>query len=144
MAGSQTEILGSLWGQTDANNDMTTTDDINYTLTFTDVNVTAGNYEFKVVQDHAWNNAWPSSNKSYTIGFTGLADVVYSFNVITKDVNVTVTEKAVTPTTPDYYVTGDNGLGLGGWSYNLLTTMTYDSNNDVYTYSYNVTTAGTY
>ena len=146
VAGSQTEILGSSWGQTDASNDMTTSDGVNYTLSFTDVNVTAGNYEFKVVQDHAWSNAWPSSNKVYNIGFTGLADVVYSFNVITKDVTVDVTEKSVTPVTPNYYITGDNGLGLGGFSYQQqnLRTMTYDDANDVYTYSYNVQTAGTY
>lgn len=114
VAGSQTEILGSSWGQTDANNDMTTSDGVNYTLFFTDVNVTAGNYQFKVVQDHAWTNAWPSSNYNYSVGFTGLADVVYSFNVITKEVSVNVTEKSVTPTTPDYYITGSDELGLGG------------------------------
>ncbi len=144
VAGSQTEILGSSWGQTDANNDMTTSDGVNYTLSFTDVNVTAGNYQFKVVQDHAWTNAWPSSNYNYSVGFTGLADVVYSFNVITKEVSVNVTEKSVTPTTPDYYITGSNELGLGGFSYQNLTTMTYDDVNEVYTYSYNVTTPGTY
>lgn len=146
VAGSQTEILGSSWGQTDASNDMTTSDGVNYTLSFTDVNVTAGDYAFKVVQDHAWSNAWPGSNKTYNIGFTGLADVVFSFNVVTKDVTVDVTEKSVTPVTPNYYITGDNGLGLGGFNYQQqnLRTMTYDDANDVYTYSYNVQTAGTY
>lgn len=144
VAGSQTEILGSSWGQEDANNDMTTSDGVNYTLSFTDVNVTADNYQFKVVQDHAWTNAWPSSNYNYSVGFTGLADVVYSFNVITKEVSVNVTEKSVTPTTPDYYITGSGELGLGGFSYQNLTTMTYDDVNEVYTYSYNVTTPGTY
>ena len=144
VAGSQTEILGSSWDTADSNNDMTSNDGIVYKLTFTDVNVTAGTYKFKVAQDHAWTNAWPSSDKNYTIGFTGVADVEYTFNVITKDVNVTVTEKSVTPVTPDYYITGDTGLGLSGWSYNQFTTMTYDEANNVYTYSYNVTSAGTY
>ena len=143
VAGSQTELLGSSWGQTDANNDMTTTDGVNYTLSFTDVNVTQGSYQFKVVQDHAWTYAWPGSNYDYSIGFTGTADVVFSFNVVTKEVNVTVTEKSVTPVTPTYYITGDNGLGLGGFKYNPTTTMT-DEGNGIYTYSYNVTTAGNY
>ncbi len=144
VAGSQTELLGSSWGQTDANNDMTTNDGVNYTLSFTDVNVTQGPYQFKVVQDHAWTNAWPGSNYNYSINFTGVADVVFSFNVITKDVNVNVTEKSVTPVTPNYYITGDGGLVPSGWSFTPTTAMTYDENNDVYTYSYNVTTAGTY
>ena len=145
VAGSQTEVLGSSWGQADSNNDMSTSDGVNYTLTFTDVNVTAGSYAFKVTQDHAWTNAWPGSNYNYSVSFTGLADVEFTFNVITKDVSVNVTEKSVTPTTPDYYITGDNGLGItNGWSYNQLTTMTYDDVNEVYTYSYNVPTTGTY
>ena len=144
VAGSQTELLGSSWSQTDSNNDMTSSDGINYKLTFTDVNVTAGNYAFKVVQDHAWTYAWPSSDKYYTISFTGVADVEYNFNIITKEVTVTVTEKSVTPVTPDYYITGDNGLGLGGWTYTPTIKMTKDANLDVYTYSSNVTTAGTY
>ena len=143
VAGSQTELLGSSWGQTDANNDMTTTDGVNYTLSFTDVNVTQGSYQLKVVQDHAWTYAWPGSNYNYSIGFTGTADVVFSFNVVTKEVNVTVTEKSVIPVTPTYYITGDNGLGLGGFKYNPTTTMT-DEGNGIYTYSYNVTTAGNY
>ena len=146
VAGDQTEILGSSWGQNDANNDMTSSDGINYTLSFTDVDVTAGNYLFKVNQDHAWTYAWPSSNKEYYVGFTGKADVTFSFNVISKNVDVTVTEKSVTPTIPNYYITGDNGLGLGGFSYQQqnLRTMAYDDVNDIYTYNYNVTALGTY
>jgi hypothetical protein len=143
VAGSQTELLGSSWGQADANNDMTTTDGVNYTLSFTDVNVNQGSYQCKVTQDHAWTTSWPGSNYNYSINFTGTADVVFSFNVITKEVNVTVTEKSVTPVTPTYYITGDNGLGLGGFKYNPTTTMTNEGNG-IYTYSYNVTTAGNY
>ena len=146
VAGSQTEILGSSWGQNDANNDMTSSDGINYTLSFTDVDVTAGSYKFKVTLDHAWDTAWPSSDKEYNVGFTGKADVTFSFNVITKNVNVTVTEKSVTPTIPNYYITGDNGLGLGGFNYQQqnLRTMAYDDANNIYTYNYNVTALGTY
>ena len=144
VAGSQTAILGSSWGQTDANNDMTTSDGVNYTLSFTDVNVTAGNYAFKVVQDHAWTYAWPSSDKTYNIGFTGLADVVFSFNVITKEVTVNVTEKSVTPPTPHYYVTGENGLGLGGFTCVPTLELTDGDNDGVYTYTTSATADGTY
>ena len=144
VAGSQTEILGSSWGQTDSNNDMSTTDGINYTLSFTDVHVTANNYEFKVVQDHAWTYAWPSSNKTYSIGFTGTADVTFTFNVVTKDVSVTVTEKSVTPPTPHYYITGDNGLGLNGFTYQPTLELTDPDEDGTYTYTSTVTADGTY
>jgi hypothetical protein len=134
VAGNQTEILGSSWGQADANNDMTTSDGVNYKLSFTDVNVTAGNYQFKVTLDHAWTNAWPSSNYDYSVGFTGVADVVYSFNVINKDVNVTVTEKSVTPTTPDYYVVGnDTNIFPNGWNTGSENLM--DVDNGTYTWT---------
>lgn len=134
VAGSQTEILGSSWGQADANNDMTTSDGVNYKLSFTDVNVTAGNYQFKVTLDHAWTTSWPGSNYNYSVGFTGVADVVYSFNVINKDVNVTVTEKFVTPTTPDYYVVGnDTNIFPNGWNTGSENLM--DVDNGTYTWT---------
>ncbi len=134
VAGNQTEILGSSWGQADANNDMTTSDGVNYTLSFTDVNVTAGNYQCKVTLDHAWTTSWPGSNLEYSVGFTGLADVVFSFNVVTKNVSVNVTEKSVTPTTPDYYVVGnDTNIFPNGWNTGSENLM--DVDNGTYTWT---------
>lgn len=134
VAGNQTELLGSSWGQADANNDMTTSDGVNYTLSFTDVNVTAGNYQCKVTLDHAWTTSWPGSNLEYSVGFTGLADVVFSFNVVTKNVSVNVTEKSVTPTTPDYYVVGnDTNIFPNGWNTGSENLM--DVDNGTYTWT---------
>jgi len=144
VAGSQTEILGSSWTPSDSNNDMSTTDGITYTLSFTDVHVTAGNYAFKVASNHNWTSAWPSSNFNYSIDFTGLADVVYSFNVITQEVSVNVTEKSVTPVTPHYYVTGSNGLGLNGFTYQPTLELTDPDEDGTYTYTSTVTADGTY
>ena len=133
VAGSQTEVLGSSWGEADSHNDMTTTDGINYKLSFTDVNVTANTYSFKVTYDHSWSTSWPSSNKDYTVSFTGLADVEYTFNVVTKAVDVTVTQKSVTPVTPDYYVIGD--IFPNGWNTGASTKMADDNNDGTYTWT---------
>jgi len=43
-----------------------------------------------------------------------------------------------------YYITGDTGLGLDGWSYSPTTTLTYDESTKLYTYTYELTEAGTY
>jgi len=42
------------------------------------------------------------------------------------------------------YITGDTGLGLDGWSYSPTTTLTYDESTKLYTYTYELTEAGTY
>lgn len=144
IAGSDTQALGSSWSGTDTNNSMTTTDGVTYTLT-RQVNYTSGGtMECKaVVASNQWYGNSSGGNVSYSITGAGTWNVTYTFDAVTGIVTVDVQSAA--PVTPDYYITGDNGLGIpNGWSYNQLTTMTYDDVNDVYTYSYNVTTAGTY
>ena len=102
----------------------------------------AASYDQKPVtltyQDCAWNlnYAWKltvTAGNTYTIYKNSSHQVKYSVST-------------PTPTTPDYYLTGSAELGLGGFSYQQqnLIMMTHDATNDVYTYSYNVTTAGTY
>ena len=134
VAGSQTEVLGSSWGETDSNNDMSTTNGIDYTLTFTDVHVTAGSYKFKVALDHSWGTSWPGSDKEYNVEFTGIADVTFGFNVITQAVSVDVIEKAVTPT--NYYAVGDNTtIFPNGWSAGQATLMSDEDEDGVYTWT---------
>lgn len=83
------------------------------------------------------NSGTQTGNLSYSKGS------IYNQNGDTGNDYVT---PSITPVTPTYYITGDNGLGLGGFSYQQqnLKTMTHDETNDVYTYSYNVQTASTY
>ena len=134
VAGSQTEVLGSSWGETDSNNDMSTTNGIDYTLTFTDVHVTAGSYKFKVALDHSWDTSWPGSDKEYNVEFTGIADVTFGFNVITQAVSVNVIEKAVTPT--NYYAVGDNTtIFPNGWGTGQATLMSDEDEDGVYTWT---------
>ncbi len=140
-----TELTGANWSTTNTACDMSTANGYEYTLTLTNVTLTAGDKEFKVVQDHSWDSSsWPGSNYKLNIGTAGDYDVTFTFNVLTQSVNATATPVSAQPTTPDYYITGDNGLGLGGFSYTPSITMTHDEESDVYTYSHNVAEAGTY
>ena len=46
-------------------------------------------YEFKVVKDHAWDEAYPGSNYTFTVDETGIYTVTVTFNAETKEINVT-------------------------------------------------------
>ena len=144
VTGSDTQALGSSWANSDLSNAMTTSDGLTFTLTRTVQYSSGSSKEFKVhsVTTDRWYGTSSGGNVYYSIPAAGEYEVTYTFNVITREVSASVV--STQPVIPDYYITGDNGLGLGGWSYNQLTTMTYDEDNDVYTYSYNVPTAGTY
>jgi len=146
IAGDDTQALGSsTWNGSNTANSMTTTDGITYTMTKSVDYTSTGTKQCKaVVANTDWYGNSSGGNVSYNILNTGSYTVTYTFNAVTGI--VTVDAQAATPATPNYYITGDNGLGLGGFSYQLqnLKTMTYDAVNDIYTYSYNVTSAGTF
>jgi len=80
-------LLGSNWDPSDTNNDMTSTDGVNFTLVKTGVTLEAGvSYGFKVVADHSWGEEYPSSNYVLTVEETGTYTVTITFNQETKDV----------------------------------------------------------
>ena len=144
IAGDDTQALGSsTWNGTNTSNSMTTTDGITYTMTKTVDYTSSGTKQCKAVVDgNQWFGNSSGGNVSYNIPAAGSYTVTYTYNAVTGIVSVNVQANA--PVIPDYYITGDTGLGLSGWSFNQFTTMTYDANNDIYTYSHNVASAGTY
>ena len=82
-------FVGSSWNPEDASNDMTF-DGVLYTLVKTDVTLEKGtSYEFKVVKDHAWDEAYPGSNYTFTVDETGIYTVTVTFNAETQEINVT-------------------------------------------------------
>ena len=147
IAGSDTDALGSsTWNGTNTANSMTTTDGITYTMSKSvDYTSSKSNLQCKaVVAGSDWYGTSSGGNVYYNIPSAGSYTLTYTFNAVTGIVTVDV--QSAVPMTPDYYITGDNGLGLGGFSYQQqnLRTMTYDENQDIYTYSYNVAALGTY
>ena len=64
-------ICGNSWDPTNSANDMTSTDGNIYKFVKTDVVLEVNtNYEFKIVADHAWTEAYPGSNYVFTVAET--------------------------------------------------------------------------
>ena len=86
-------FLANQWNPEVATNDMTLGEDGSYTLVVKDVTLEKGaNYEFKVVKDHAWDEAYPSENYVFNVDETAIYTVTITFNAETQAINVT-TEK---------------------------------------------------
>lgn len=87
VAGTEA-LLGSGWSVDDTNNDMTSTDGTIFTLVKKDVALKGGGkYEFKVVKNHSWDEAYPSENALVEIAEDGAYTVTFTFNAETKEVS---------------------------------------------------------
>ena len=87
VAGTQ-NLFGSNWVETDEANDMVKGEDGIYTWSKDGVEFAAQDVvEFKVVQDHAWAYAWPSSNWYWECEEDGTYNVVITFDPAADDMN---------------------------------------------------------
>ena len=96
VAGSAAALNGNAsWDLSNTQNEMSSDDGVNYTLTVTNCTLEVGTtYEFKVVKGHSsWDEAYPSSNKSFTVNETAVYTVVYTFNATTHEVGKPTTTK---------------------------------------------------
>ena len=84
VAGTAAALNGNAdWSTTNTENDMVSTDGVNYTLTVADCTLETGtSYEFKVVKNHAWDEAYPCSNYKFTVDETAVYTVEYTFNAV--------------------------------------------------------------
>ena len=86
VAGAEA-IFGSSWDTGNTENDMTSTDGTNYTLTKEGVVLEAGvSYGFKIVADHSWDEAYPAENYNLTVQENGTYTGTITFNKDTKEV----------------------------------------------------------
>lgn len=88
VAGSEA-LFGSEWDPADTDNDMTENEDGTFSITYTNVALT-GNVEYKVVENHAWTNSWPSENRVIGISMAGNYDVTINFDPATGSVSETM------------------------------------------------------
>ena len=82
VAGSS-QLLGSNWATADEANDMTYNSETGiYTLVKENLELAAGNYDYKVVMDHNWGDGeYPTSgNNTLNIAEDGVYTVTFSFN----------------------------------------------------------------
>ena len=94
VAGTAAALKGSQdWAPADAENDMTSADGVNYTLTVTDLVLESGiTYQYKVVRNHAWTESYPQANKEFLVAETAIYTVVYHFNATTHEVGEDITK----------------------------------------------------
>lgn len=118
VAGSAAALNGTTsWAEANAANDMTSTDGVNFTLTVTDCTLEQGtNYEFKVVKNHAWGEAYPGENYTFGVSETAVYTVVYSFNADTKAVGVETTKTGEAGQITHTYTVAGNSTTLFGES----------------------------
>ena len=94
-------FLSSQWNPEDATNDMTQEDGI-YKLVKTGVTLEKGvSYEFKVVKDHAWDEAYPAENYAFTVEETAIYTVTVTFNAETQEITVNTVKTGDAQTNPD-------------------------------------------
>lgn len=81
VAGAPAALFGNEWAPADANNDMNPVlgGDL-YVWKKDSVNLTAGDIEFKVCEDHGWAKAYPAQNYKLNIAEAGYYDILIRFN----------------------------------------------------------------
>ena len=81
VAGTPASLFGTVWNPENTENDMVLGEDGIYTWTKTIEVTDTLAIEFKVVEDHNWNNAaWPNDNYGTSINDPGTYDIVITFN----------------------------------------------------------------
>lgn len=139
VAGTAAILNGTdSWAPANDANDMTSTDGVNFTLSVENKTLETGvNYEFKVVKNHGWSEAYPSSNYILTVAETAVYTVNYSFNAETKDIAVeTVKTGNAGEITHDYSVAGNNATLFGAeWNAENTTTDMTKGADGVFTWT---------
>lgn len=102
VAGTPSSLFGSVWDPENESNNMVKGADGKYTWKYEGYVATgAVEVEFKVVQDHNWDYAWPASNYTTLIGSEGYPMTVYivtiTFDPETKEIGFS----AIVPDLPN-------------------------------------------
>ncbi len=139
VAGSSEALFGTTWDPTNTANDMTLMNGL-YTFNKSNVELTPGNLEFKVVADHDANYgaAWPANNFIQAVEKHGLYDVEITFNEDTKDIecNLDLLQEIVDPVIDDYYiVAGTENLFGSNWANTDTLNLMTEGENGVFTWT---------
>lgn len=90
-------IFGTNWDETNTNNDMTKGSDGIWIKEYTEITLTKGSYEYKVVADHNWDTAgkYPSddSNMTLYIAKDGVYDLKFTFDPTIPELKAFATNK---------------------------------------------------
>lgn len=93
-----TALLGSEWKPEDESNDMAKQADGTYTINKKNVNLTLGDYAFKVCANHGWSESYGNASGNYIMSIE--ADGIYDITITFDPATHAITAKAtlITPT----------------------------------------------
>jgi hypothetical protein len=80
VAGSPVAVFGTEYDPKNADNDMFLYSGTIYAWEKSDLTLSAGNIEFKVCEDHAWDIAYPAKNYVLTIPASGIYTIMIMFD----------------------------------------------------------------
>ena len=86
VAGDNAILFGTSWNPQNEDNDMTLVEGL-YTWEKTNQTLPAGNVAFKVCEDHAWTNCWPSDNYVLNIPEAGIYTITITYDPANNAVN---------------------------------------------------------
>ena len=138
VAGTAAILNGTdSWAPANAANDMVSTDGVNFTLAVEGKTLEAGvNYEYKVVKNHAWSEAYPGSNATLSVNETAVYTVNYTFNAETKDVAAEAVKTGNAGEITHEYSVAGSSADLFGQAWNADNTATDMTKGDDGVYSW--------
>ena len=132
VAGIPTSLFGTEWDASNNANNMTETSNGVFTWSKENVELTAGTAKFKVVKNHNWDTAYPSSNYELSIPSNGTYNVTITFNSSNNAVNATIETVATTP--DEYTIVGSNTTLFGTtWDTGNTANNMTEASSGVYT-----------
>ena len=97
VAGGSIELFGASWDTGKVENDLTEGENSVWTKFYDDVQLSAGDIEYKIAKNHAWTESYPGSNAKLNIPAAGKYDVTFTFNASTKAVSAVAEEVVEAP-----------------------------------------------
>lgn len=109
VAGAEA-LLGSNWNEKEGN-ELELQADGKYKLVLENVELAKGNYEYKVVIDHKWNNGEVQDNSVLSIDKSGIYDVTFTYDAAIPEVSAVADLKEEVVILPTVQLKG----GFNGW-----------------------------
>ena len=133
VVGEPESLFGSYWDTSDTNNDMDLVDGL-YTWSKKNVELTAGNIQFKVIRNHSYGTSYPADNYIHNVAQSGPYDVTITFNPNTHDITC-VTTPAGQLSDNYYIVAGTENLFGTHWNAGDSTNLMTEGENGIYTWT---------
>jgi hypothetical protein len=112
IAGSSDAAFGTAWDPSNAENDMFLYSGTIYAWEKSNLTLSAGNIEFKVCEDHAWDIAYPAKNYVLTIPASGIYTIMIMFDAASGMVEAFAEKTGDAVVIPTIAIAGD----MNGWN----------------------------